>query len=89
MKNTLDPQTYSIIKDTIDAHRKSRKVLIKWKEELLMICKKCLSEKQDSPSKNGHWKCECDVQFFLDLISEFVTGEDGFGQENNHQDQVQ
>ena len=72
MITKLDENTTNRIKEAVEIFKLTRKLLKDWKPYLMMKCKNCTEKRV------VFGKCECDVQFFLDLITEFVNGNGGY-----------
>lgn len=77
MRRKLSENTTNRIRETIKIHRINRNLLKDWKNHLMDKCKVCLAKKEDDDN-NIKWKCDCDVQFFLDLIIELLRGNGGY-----------
>lgn len=83
MKRVLSENTFNRIKQTIEMYRLNRSLLKEWQRHFLLICKDCIAAGGDKTNNNNNhnkfaWKCDCDVQFFLDLITELLSGNGGF-----------
>jgi len=74
LKNKLSENTTQRIKETIEMHRLSRKLLEEWKIHFIEICKVCIANREDNMHNGSIWKCECDVQFYLDIIADLLNG---------------
>lgn len=70
----LDENTINRLKETIDIHRTSNKLLIDWKARLIRKCRECLKAKKDKTVAKGNYSnaCDCNVQVFLDIIIELL-----------------
>lgn len=78
MKEKLSEENTTLLKDTIEMHKMSTAILKDWRKKLMNKCKDCISRKEDDMNGGINWKCDCDVQFFLDLITELIKGNGGY-----------
>lgn len=74
MREVLSENTTKRIKETIEIHKTSRRLLKEWRIHLIEKCRECIRENRYSRKM----KCDCDVQFYLDLITELLNGNGGF-----------
>jgi len=75
LREKLSENTKTRIQDSVDIFKLNKKLLKDWRDHLRDKCRECLKNKEDDKTED---RCDCDVQFYLDLIGEMLNNGNGF-----------
>jgi len=71
----ISENTKARLQDSIDIFKLNKKLLKDWKKHFMDKCRECLKKNEEDKVNDS---CDCEVQFYLDLIGKILNNGNGF-----------